>query len=601
MTGEFDERSNPNEATAPQTRSEEHPENREKTLLRIVADVLDSPEVRSDYSFVGLGGDSISAMRLVYLALKAGMPLATKDVLRHTSIAELATSSNTGVTPALVTEADRIGEVTATPIMRALFERGGSFSAFSQASVMRTPARLTLGELVTCLQAIIDTHDALRIRLNAPDDSGHFTLTIPPATDVDAQDRVTTVDASGVTDGELAGLIQEHIDILKHRLAPERAVSILATWFDRGDDRQGRLALLIHHLAVDGVSWRVIQSDLAAAWDAVSRGLEPQLDPVGTPFRAWSRRLVDEASSRRRNLEIANWVDITSVDHLAGSHRPASIGSDLHGSLNSHTLSLPTDMTKPLLSTALSVFNADVNTILLAGFALAVLDLRTPDERIEKDTFLIDVEGHGREDIIDGADVSRTVGWFTSIFPVRFRLHEFDAHNVSGDGGALGKAIEQVKAVLDDLPDNGVGHGLLRYLSETGEIELANRCEPALGFNYLGRFQLGSVEDWSFDASHAVGLDELDPGMPLAHAVEINAAAYEHLSGPVLTATWTWDTQAVSKQEVKALAERWFDMLRVIVRNADRPGVSSLTPSDVRLVSISQTEIDEIELQEQTS
>ena len=220
---------------------------------------------------------------------------------------------------------------------------------------------------------------------------------------------------------------------------------------------------------------------------------------------------------------------------------------------------------------------------------------------------LVDVEGHGREeamaDVAVGLDLSRTVGWFTSLFPVRLDPGALDAGALDLDdalagGEAIGRALKTIKEQLRALPDRGLGYGLLRYLNPQTAPTLAALPSPQIGFNYLGRFAAPGSADWA-SAPEAVPLGGGDPGLALAHAVEVNALTLDGADGPSLSATWTWAPALMSDAMVRDLAEGWFRALTAVVQHAERPGAGGRTPGDLKLVRLTQDEIDEIERQYQ--
>ncbi|HEX7660638.1 MAG TPA: amino acid adenylation domain-containing protein [Pseudonocardiaceae bacterium] len=340
-------------------------------------------------------------------------------------------------------------------------------------------------------------------------------------------------------------------------------------WFDAGPDRPGRLLLVAHHLLVDGLSWRILLEDLARAW----RG-EP-LPPVGTSLREWATTL----STVDRSAELELWsaqLDTPDPDLGARSFQPAV---DTIGTADTRTLTLPESLSEAVLRTIPTAFHTGVQEVLLAGLALAVHRWRTrrggPADRL-----LVDVEGHGREDLVPGADISRTVGWFTSLFPLGLDLAE--EKDAAPDSGAV---LRLVKETLRGLPDHGAGYGILRYLNEQG-AELANRRPPQIGFNYLG--QLGGDDTADFALAEPLAAPAGDPATRLAHALEINA--YSTGSEQVM-ATVTAAGQLLSEDDLTELLEDWLAGLTELAEHTAAGG-GGYTPSDFPLVTLNQQAID---------
>lgn len=260
----------------------------------------------------------------------------------------------------------------------------------------------------------------------------------------------------------------------------------------------------------------------------------------------------------------------------------------------SFTESLPAEFTEALLTTVPSLFNAGINDVLLAGLVQAMGDWHRGRGTAGDGTALLHLEGHGREDALAEADLSRTVGWFTSLFPIRLDLGEPDGTDAHGAGAAMGNAVKRVKEQVRGIPDKGVRYSLLRYLNpQTGAL-LEKAAQPEFVFNYLGRFEV-SDDDWSVVPEYGTGVDDTGSGMPMAHSVEVNVATVDRADGPELRATWTWADSVVSEADTRELAESWFRMLRTLVAHAREPGAGGLTPSDLTLSSLSQHELEEIE------
>ncbi|MFI1646676.1 condensation domain-containing protein [Streptomyces avidinii] len=587
-----------------------------RILRGLFAEVLGRGEVDADHSFTGLGGDSIQAIQVVSRARAAGLVLTTRDVLRAESVNALAASARAhgrvreSAGPAVPPR--RLGPLTATPIMGWLAELGGPVDTYNQSLVLRTPPGFGAADAERTVQALLDTHEMLRLRLPDGIAAAGAEPVVPPAGSVTAAELLDHVDVRGRSDGELPALTRERMRAARRLLSPRDGRMLRAVLLDRGAGQQGRLALVVHHLVVDGVSWRILQDDLRTCAAALAEGREPALEPAHTPFAHWADLLRAEATSGRRTAEADRWAAALreAPQALAGVRAPG--GLDPESPEHTLTLTLGPDVTGPLLTTAPGLVNGTVNDVLLTALALAVLGRRSADGEVggheegdgegheegdEEGAVLVDVEGHGREDIADGTDLSRTVGWFTTVFPVRLALGRPDLDEARAGGPAIGAALRLVKEELRAVPDKGIGFGLLRHLNSRTGPDLAARGTPQIGFNYLGRFPMGGDAPWDAAPGHAFALDDADDGLPMAHAVEVNAAAHEGPDGLTLSATWTWAGNALPGPWVHDLAQEWFTMLRAIVTHAARPDAGGLTPSDVSLTQVSQADLDTFESQ----
>jgi non-ribosomal peptide synthase protein (TIGR01720 family) len=266
------------------------------------------------------------------------------------------------------------------------------------------------------------------------------------------------------------------------------------------------------------------------------------------------------------------------------------------------TLRLPTELTGPILSTVPAAFHAGVNDVLLTALALAVAGWRRRRDLGSSSGVLIALEGHGREeDIAAGIDLSRTFGWFTSVFPVRLDPGAIDVDDALAGGPAAGAALKRIKEQLRALPDHGLGYGLLRYLNpETGAV-LASLPVPQLSFNYLGRFTTApgperAEEAWTAVPGVGVLAGGFDDGMPVApYSLEVNAFTEDSAAGPMLGVTWAYPATLFSEESVRDLAGGWFAALAALVAHAVEPASGGHTPSDLTLGSLSQEEIEEFE------
>ncbi|MFA1552002.1 condensation domain-containing protein, partial [Actinomadura chokoriensis] len=516
---------------------------------------------------------SIIAIQLVSRARQSGLVITPRDVFQHQTVEELAaTAQPVGEGQEIEAEAPGagVGPVPVTPIVAWLRDRVAGDTAlirgFHQSTLLRTPPDLGIERLTAAFQTLLDHHDVLRLRLD-----GWQPVVRPPGT-CDAAGLVTRMDVAGLDADKLQSVITEQAGAARERLDPSAGTMAQLVWFDAGRE-QGRLLVVLHHLVVDGVTWRILLPDLVTAWAGGA------LDPVPTSFRRWAQKLT---TAERDEDELEDWLDIVDGPPQNLAKRPLDPRVDVAARARSVTLNLPADVTGPLLTDVPAAFHGRVNDVLLTGLALAVAQWRR--HRGGRGTgVLIDLEGHGREDVVPGADVSRTAGWFTSIHPVRL-----DAGNATG-----GAALKTVKEQLRAVPDGGIGYGLLRYGDGEAAEELAAVPRAQIAFNYLGRVAGGDEDaDWTL-ASEELPAGE-DPAMPMAHVLEINAVTRDLPGGPVLSATWTWPGGLLESADVRELAQGWFTALRGLAADAAAGDAAGFTPSDL-LVDLDQSEIDKLQ------
>ncbi|MFB9904305.1 amino acid adenylation domain-containing protein [Allokutzneria oryzae] len=507
----------------------------ERTLAELFGDVLGLAEVPLDSDFFHLGGDSIKAIQLASRAQRAGLDIGTPDVFRTPTVSALARGVGEARSPGTrvaLTDADD-PTVALTPIVHWLRERGGPITSFVQSMTVRTPSGITEHQLRAVLQAVIDHHDVLRLSLSTVD--GLWALSVLPraAVALNPQDPV---------------------------LAPENGQVVHATWFDAGPEQQGTLTLTVHHLAVDGVSWRILLDDIKDAWEAVAAGRAPRLHPVGTSFPQWSRALLQHAHHPSVLAEFPRWT--VQVDDPRITGRALEPDVDTEDTRQWHSVSLSGDITSALVEHAAPAFDCSVNELLLTAFALAVADWRSGPESV-----LVDLESHGREEFADNLDLSRTVGWFTSLFPVVLDpgCRWADARN---DPAALDGAVARMRTTVQDAARTGLTYGLLRYLNAQSGPLLASRPKPQFAFNYLGRFDVGGIEDWATRPAETVLGSATGGGLAMSHAVELDAVIADHPDGPRLVANWSWPGTLLTVERIADLGRRWFDVLEALVSRA---------------------------------
>ena len=572
----------------------------EELLCGLFAAVLGLERIGIDDNFFALGGDSIMSIQLVSRARAAGLSISTRAVFQHQTVAALAAVASPLAELAATPLPDiAVGTLPATPIMRWLLERGGPIERFHQAMLLQVPAGLREDHLVGALQVLLDHHDALRLRLIAAAAGEEPTFEIATPGTIDAAACLRRLDIRGLSGEALRTLIGDAAPAAELRLAPRASVMVQAVWLDAGEHAPGRLLLVIHHLAVDGVSWRILVPDLAAAWEAIARGETPALPARGTSLRRWAQRLAAEAEDSKRLGETAFWTGMLGEPALPLIDGSLDRARDLSGSARHLTLTLPARVTEALLTRLPAAFHGGINEVLLTGLWLAIADWcrrrGRGGDRQAGHAVLIELEGHGREELFADVDLSRTVGWFTSLFPVRLDPGSLDLDEALAGGPALGRALKLIKEQLRALPDHGLGYGLLRYLNRESATQLAGFAVPPIGFNYLGRFAAPASADWGAAAeAGTLGLGG-DPELPLAHALEINAHTLDQADGATLSATWSFAPALLTDAEVADLARGWFAALDALVRHAEQPGAGGRTPCDLPLVALSQGEIETLE------
>ena len=548
----------------------------EEVLAGIYAQVLGLEQVGVDESFFDLGGDSISSMQVVARARAAGLICRPRDIFVEQTVARLARI--VGVADDAGGPVDEgIGPVIPTPIMRWLAGVNGPVDQFNQTIVVSAPAGVGEADVVVVVQALLDRHAMLRLRVD-DDSAGGWTLTASEAGSADARECVHTVEA----------LFDEALVAARSRLNPAAGAMLSALWVASTN----QLVVIIHHLAVDGVSWRILLQDINVAWAQHRSGQPVVLPAGGTSFARWASLLAEHAHASEVVEQAEAWKKVAAAPAALPAVRPQL---DTYASAGQLSVSLDAETTGVLLGEVPAAFHAGIQDILLIAFVLAVAEfLGTGTAPIG-----IDVEGHGRaEELADDVDLSRTVGWFTTKYPVSLTVGGLSWVQVINGEAALGAVVKDVKEQLRALPDP-LTYGLLRYLNPDVDLPEA---DPPIGFNYLGRLgaphQAAAADEvWRIgpDGVSLTGASSAVP-TPLPHTLELNAGTIDADAGPHLHANWTWAASALDHAEVGRLSQLWFDALAGICAHV-RGGGGGMTPSDIAPARLTQFELDELHQQ----
>jgi amino acid adenylation domain-containing protein/non-ribosomal peptide synthase protein (TIGR01720 family) len=533
----------------------------EKILCGLIADLLGLAGVGVDDNFFTLGGDSIVSVRLVGAARKAGVVITPRQVFEHPTPAELAAVATLATTVHSAPETDA-GPAVLTPIMHWSATDPGNdpFGGLNQSVLLITPGDLTEDGLVRGLNVLLDRHEMLRARL----DRG--TLVPSP---VDARELVSRAEWD-------AGRLTAEAAAARDRLDPAAGKLLRAVWFPDAH----RLLLVAHHLAVDWVSWSILTADLRDAWEsAMDSGVRG-----GTSFARWTRLLAGEARTPRRAAERDFWARTLDAALLLDEPEP---GRDVAASVCVAESRVPPETAAPLLTTLPSAYRAGVHEVLLTGLAAAITDLAGGP-------VVVGLEGHGRdEELADGIDLSGTVGWFTTYFPVRLDSGDLGLEAVCEGGKEAGELLKRVKEQVRAAPDHGVGYGLLRHLV-LDEV-LCGLAEPRIAFNYLGRVPAATGRPWDLAPESATFRLPPRDDRPVTVAMDIDVSAVEQDGDWALHIAISWPKALVERGLVDSLLSRWERALHGLAAHAARRDAGGYTPSDLPLVSLTQDDIDELE------
>jgi non-ribosomal peptide synthase protein (TIGR01720 family) len=542
----------------------------EETLGEIWRQVLGIEQVGVHNNFFELGGDSILSIQIVARATRAGLRLLPKDIFLHQTIAELAAAAGTSK----VVTADQgiiTGKTPLTPIQHSFFEQElPEPHHFNQAVLLEVQPGLDATAWRSLVEHLLSHHDALRLRF-VRDDGGWEQSHAEQIAEV----PFTCIDLAGSGEDEQRQAIESRSAELQASLNLRDGPLVRIAYFDLGEAKPHRLLIVVHHLAIDGISWRILLEDLQTARRQLSLGEAVKLPPKTTSFKNWSERLAEYASSDEIAHEEAYWTSDSRrsvaglpVDHVDGANTEASASSI--------EIELGQEETLALVQRVPSVYRTQINDVLLTAM-LQAFNRWTGDKRL-----LVDVEGHGREELADEIDLSRTVGWFTSLYPLLLEVGE--AHTVPD-------TLKAVKEQLRGVPHQGIGYGLLRYLrGDVTASKLRELSQADVVFNYLGRLdQVLPESSLLRPASESPG-PMRSARATRSHLLEVDGS----IVGSRLRVRWTYSANLHRRATVERLANEFLNALRSIIAHCESDEGGGFTPSDFPLARLEQKELDRL-------
>jgi non-ribosomal peptide synthase protein (TIGR01720 family) len=535
----------------------------ERALAAIWQDVLPGAPAGIHDNFFEAGGDSILSIQLIARASQAGIHLTPRQVFDSPTIAELGVLAVT-TTPTEAEQGPVTGPTPLSPIQHWFFEQSRlAPHHYNQAVLLELPRRVEATVLTSALQSLLTHHDALRLRVERRGDG--WTQWIAPPSD---ETPFTRIDLADVPPQRRQETLDRHVARLQASLNLTHGPLVRMAWFDHGGAQPDGLLLVIHHLAVDGVSWRILLEDLERACGQLDEGLPVVLPPKTCSFRSWSKRLQRYAESETLRAEADYWLTRSDA---GGLPLVGPVGENTVGLARRIRVGLDAADSERLI-TAPRDFRATVQDMLLTALVAAFAD--TTDQR----SLLVDIEGHGREDMFDGIDVSRTVGWFTARFPLCLTLPE--------DGGPA-SWLAAIKEQMRGVPNHGIGHGVLRYLHPDRAIRdaLASQPRPDVSFTYMGQLVRGAQGASWRRAGKAIA--DRAPAAARAFVLDIGAV----LEDGCLEVSWEYSPSGWPEPAVTALADTFVVRLKELL--AISPA-AAYSVADFPHAAVSQAELGKL-------
>ncbi|NUP51296.1 MAG: alpha/beta fold hydrolase [Catenulispora sp.] len=541
----------------------------QRILRTLFAEALGVPTVAAGDDFFDRGGDSLVAIQVADRARELGWPLTTRQLIEHPTpsalAAVLARDPGPGTDrPAAdargAGDAAGVGEIPLTPVMRSFTQRGDDISGFYQATVLRTPAALTGPDLAGIIGELARRHPALRMRI-VRTAGGQWQPTVADPGSFDATVGVRHVDFAGRTGSDLRTAVSETLAGAFRARDGVIDPVLRAVFFDAGPEEPGRLLIAVHHFAVDGVSWRILVSEIQAVWRGVRLGVTARARETGTTFRGWARTLTSQAERGARRAELDVWRAVAGTSDRPWTQERLDPARDTVAGSATVVVEMSPQRCAALLAGVPAEIGGTAGEALVGAVGVAVADWRRRRGRGGDDRVLIDLETHGREEFAEGLDLAGTVGWFTSVHPVVLDLGPGGESAPLSDRAAVARILTSVREQMKALPDNGLGYGVLRWLDPVAGPELARLGRPQIRVNFLGRFPAGGTADWARAPEFPVLLAGIDGATPIEYLVQLDSYIEDSPHGPRLVAHFTWPERLLSAAEVEDLAQTWFAVL----------------------------------------
>ncbi|ANY10563.1 non-ribosomal peptide synthetase [Pseudonocardia sp. HH130630-07] len=515
----------------------------EQAVIEAFTAVLGTP-VGPEDDFFAVGGDSILAIRLVNRLRRTGLVLAPQDVFRERTPAALVAAARSAEDTRVGDEAT---EVPPFPIVQRLAELSGSHRRHNQSVLIEVGPGRTIATLRTAVAALVTTHEALRLQVT----DGLREIHVRPAADVTVDPIVHEVELPDPHGPDGRRVLAEESAAATARLDPRTGSVLQTVLFTVPGDEPDLLLLVAHHVAVDGVSWHILLDDLDEAWSAAGAGRTVRLAPAVTSLAEYGRLLAGRATDRATLAEYRHWQQVLAAATPVLSDATPQVRTATRSATRTSTRVLPADVTARMLR------SGHDGTELSLAATVEAWHRWSPRGR---DDLVVDLERHGREELAPGVDLSRTVGWFTALFPVHLVRHP--------DPATL---LADVRDRLGGPAATGIGFGVLRYLHPQTGPRLAALGTPPVLVNYLGRMDGASAVVGPDDPRRIAARADQDPDLEVPHTCEIEAMVCRGPQGPQLHVSLTAPGAVLGADDLDLLARHWAQALIDIV---DDPAVA---------------------------
>jgi len=545
----------------------------EQALADIWVEVLGLERIGVHDNFFDLGGDSILGIQITARANRAGLQLTPKQIFQSQTIAELSSEVAASARHAPQTNQARVnGPAPLSPIQHWFFEQDfADAHHWNQALLLESRMPLEPTLLRQALRHLLHQHDALRLRFERHAD-GWRQMHAERGTQL----PFTQIDLSALAEAEQSAALTTIATALQASLDLSAGPLLRVALFDLSSGRASRLLLIGHHLVVDAVSWRSLLDDLWMIYEQLQQRVPVRLPTKTSSFKEWAEGLVAHAQSDAVVQELAYWSDPARMRAARlPLDYPAAITANTVASVRSVSVALDPIATQSLLHEVPQVYQTQINDLLLTALLYAF----TPWSGGR--SLLVELTGHGRAAIFGEVDLTRTIGWFSTLTPVLLELPA---------DGQPGAALKAVKEQLRRVPNNGIGYGLLRYLNQDARIGAQLRALPPaeLRFNYLGRLDAALPDAFPLTLAREASGPARSPRGHRSYLLEIDSS----IVGGQLQLNWTYSTNLHDDATIARLAQQFIEALRMLIAHCLSSDAGGYTPSDFPEAELSQEELD---------
>ncbi|MFJ5965681.1 amino acid adenylation domain-containing protein [Bacillus sp. NPDC093026] len=532
---------------------------KERILEKVWCQLLGAPSIGIHDNYFELGGDSIIIIQMVARLAQEGYIIQPRDVFAKQTISQLAHAMKKTDQAVSYDQTPVTGEVRPLPIQSWFFEQSLTNRDYWNLSAhIELNQSVSLTQVTHVLSKLVDHHDMLRA-MYIKESDGTWVQTVREPGVIPC---VTSFDLTSYSYEEALKQIHIETGACQSTLSLEQGEVIKAILFHTGHNTS-ELFVAAHHLVIDGISWRIIQEDLLAGLQQLKAGQAVTFAKKTASYKRWADALYEYAQTETLLKQARFWQQVIDKEGEGSPfQKPALSNIEEHAEIRS--VQLTKNQTETLLKQASQAYRTEVNDLILAGLVQAI-----------GQPVLMTLEGHGREDLFEQMDLSRTVGWFTSSYPILIPFIKTD----------IGRQIKDVKETLRAVPQKGIGYGLLQYMTES---RLLTTVAPQISFNYFGQLDQTDGEARLYLADERNGHVH-DPKADRQHLIDV----YGYVVGGQLQMNFMMNRELLKNEEVRLIPERFKGKIEEILSHCLET-TGGFTPSDFPMVQLSQQQIDQL-------